>query len=66
MAIGLLVHLGLISLPVIIKAELLWTVMKVLTVLDSGIFGRQNNINDDRKFMSLRRAGIIRVRWFFS
>lgn len=53
MPIGLLVHLGLISLPVVIKAELLWTVRKLLTVLNSGIFGGQNSINDDRKFMSL-------------
>lgn len=58
MAIGLLVHLGLISLPVIIKAELLSTVRELLTVLDSGIFHGQNNINDDRKVMSLKRAGI--------
>ena len=57
-AIGLLVHLGLISLPVMIKAELLWTVRELLTALNSKIFGGQNNINDDRKVMSLRRAGI--------
>lgn len=58
MATGLLVHLCLISLPVMIKAELLWTLSELLTALDSAMLGGQNNRKDDRKVMSLRRARI--------